>query len=118
MGTYDQFKEMFAKAGVPSGLPNVVCASMSSGLLYSVITMPFEAVKNRMAFQVPTASGELLYRSTFQSMRLVTQKEGFSSLFSGFLPYYGRCGGHTVTMFVAVEQLRKFYISTKTPKQA
>ena len=28
---------------------------------------------------------------------------------SGFLPYYGRCGGHTVTMFVFVDQLRLLY---------
>ncbi|EOD19879.1 hypothetical protein EMIHUDRAFT_255560 [Emiliania huxleyi CCMP1516] len=29
---------------------------------------------------------------------------------SGFLAYYrGRCGGHTVTMFVFVDQLRLLY---------
>lgn len=32
---------------------NVFAASMSSGLLYSLITMPFESAKNRMAAQKP-----------------------------------------------------------------
>lgn len=109
VGTYDQFKEMYANAGIPRGIPNVFCASMTAGLLYSCITMPFEAVKNRMAFQQPGPNGELLYRSTFQSLKHITATEGFFSLYNGFLAYYGRCGGHTVTMFIAVEQLRKFY---------
>jgi len=109
VGTYDQFRQMYARAGVPEGLPNVFCASMTAGLLYSLITMPFEAVKNRMASQEPNAKGELVYKNTFQSMRLIVQKEGFMSLYAGYIPYYCRCGGHTVTMFVAVEQLRRMY---------
>ena len=107
VGTYDQFLELYEKWGVKKGTPTVFCASMTAGLIYSLITMPFEAVKNRMAFQKPDpATGILLYRSTFQSMKLIVTKEGFLSFYSGFLPYYGRCGGHTVTMFLAVQQLR------------
>lgn len=109
VGTYDQFKEMYANAGVPRGIPNVFCAAMTAGLLYSCITMPFEAVKNRMAFQTPGPNGELVYKTTFQSLKHIVRTEGFMSFYSGFLPYYGRCGGHTVSMFIAVEQLRKMY---------
>ena len=109
VGTYDQFKEMYANAGVPKGIPNVFCASMTAGLIYSLITMPFEAVKNRMAFQTPGPNGELMYKTTLQSMKRIIQTEGFLSFYSGYLAYYGRCGGHTVLMFIAVEQLRKMY---------
>lgn len=35
-----------------SGLSNQFASSMSAGLIYSIITMPFETAKNRMAFQV------------------------------------------------------------------
>ena len=39
----------------------VFYASMTSGLIYSVITMPLETAKNRMAFQKPDAvTGTLL----------------------------------------------------------
>ena len=107
VGTYDQFLGIYEKWGVPKGTPTVFCASMTAGLLYSLITMPFEAVKNRMAFQKPDpVTGQLPYKTTFQSMKNIVAKEGFLSFYSGFLPYYGRCGGHTVTMFLAVEQLR------------
>ena len=32
-----------------------------------------------------------------------------SGPWNGFAPYYGRCGGHTVTMFIFVDQIRTFY---------
>jgi solute carrier family 25 oxoglutarate transporter 11 len=82
---------------------------MSSGLLYSVITMPLESAKNRMAFQQPGPDGVLPYRTTVQTLRTIAAKEGVMTLWSGFLPYYGRCGGHSVTMFVFVEVLRDMY---------
>ena len=42
-------------------------------------------------------------------MSKVARTEGLLSLWYGFLPYYGRCGGHTVTMFFFVEEIRKTY---------
>jgi len=111
VGTYDQFRETYKNLGVPEGLPNVFAASMTSGLLYSLITMPFETAKNRMAFQKKLPDGTLPYKTTFQTFAKIARAEGVLALWNGFLPYYGRCGGHTVTMFIFVEQLRKFYHS-------
>mmetsp|Transcript_49687 Transcript_49687/g.165997 ORF Transcript_49687/g.165997 Transcript_49687/m.165997 type:complete len:88 (+) Transcript_49687:806-1069(+) len=83
---------------------------MSAGLIYSIITMPFETAKNRMAFQTPDpATGKLPFTGTMQTIGAVARSSGPLSLWSGFLPYYGRCGGHTVTMFVFVDQLRILY---------
>lgn len=52
VGTYDQFREMYRNMGVKHELLNVFYASMTSGLIYAIATMPFETAKNRMAFQV------------------------------------------------------------------
>lgn len=52
VGTYDQFREMYQGMGVKSELLSVFYASMTSGLIYAIATMPFETAKNRMAFQV------------------------------------------------------------------
>ena len=111
VGTFDQNKELYETyAGMKRGTyPNVFAAAFTSGLMYSIITMPFESAKNRMAFQQPDAKGVLPYRSTFQTMRSVAGKEGVLSLWNGFAPYYGRCGGHTVSMFIFVELLRGMY---------
>lgn len=112
VATLDQFKEMYASMlnQKKNSIPNVFCAAMTSGLLYSIATMPLEASKNRMAAQkADPKTGKLPYTSTLQLMKAVTKKEGFLTLYNGFLPYYARCGGHTVSMFIIVQLLRDNY---------
>jgi len=108
VATFDQFKQLF-KPVLGSGLANTFASSMAAGLIYSLITMPLESAKNRMAFQKPDAAGKLPYSSTVQTVTSVARTEGTLALWNGFIPYYGRCGGHTVGMFIAVDYFRKLY---------
>jgi solute carrier family 25 oxoglutarate transporter 11 len=83
---------------------------MTSGLIYSIVTAPLETAKNRMAFQKPDpVTGQKLYRSTVQTILSVAKTDGVLALWNGFPPYYLRCGGHTVCMFISVEYFRKLY---------
>ena len=112
VATLDQFKEMYVNllGQKVNSIPNVFCAAMTSGLIYSVATMPLEATKNRMASQKPDpTTGKLKYTGTLQTLKLVTRTEGFLAFYNGFLPYYIRCGGHTVSMFIFVQLLRDSY---------
>ncbi len=114
VGTYDQFRQLFKEWGATGDNINNFYASMASGLIYSLITMPFETAKNRMAFQRPDpVTGQRPYTGALQTMRSIVAKEGITKLWAGFPPYYLRCGGHTVVMFMSVEWLRKFYLSNK-----
>jgi solute carrier family 25 (mitochondrial oxoglutarate transporter), member 11 len=116
VATLDQFKELYAKtlSQQPDSIPNVFCAAMTSGLIYSVATMPLEACKNRMASQkADKTTGLLPYTGIVQTIRKVGAAEGFLALYNGFLPYYLRCGGHTVTMFIFVQMIRDFYTTPK-----
>lgn len=108
VGTNDQFKVFYKeKFGVTNEISNVFCAAMSSGLLYSIVTMPFETCKNRMAFQKPDpATGKLPFTGTAQAITKIMKTDGILALWNGFIPYYLRCGGHTVFMFMAIQQLR------------
>lgn len=112
VATLDQFKELYVQQfnQKKNSIPNVFCAAMTSGLLYSIATMPLEAAKNRMASQNPDKiTGKLPYNGTVQTIKAVSAKEGFFALYNGFLPYYARCGGHTVSMFVIVQIMRDAY---------
>jgi len=112
VGTYDQLKATFNKLGVTGKFSNVFCASMTSGLFYASVTMPFETAKNRMASQRPDPLTKLLpYRSTTQTISTIAKTEGVLSLWNGFWPYYLRCGGHTVFCFIIVEQLKSAYLN-------
>lgn len=109
VGTYDQFKDMYKKM-VGNEMLSVFYASMTSGLIYSLVTMPFETAKNRMAFQrADPMTGVRPYTGALQTMQSIISKEGILRLWAGFPPYYLRCGGHTVTMFLSVEWLRSLY---------
>jgi len=113
VGTFDQGKEFYEnKFGIQRGTTlNVFCAAMTSGLFYSLVTMPLESAKNRMAFQkMDPVTGEYMYKSTTQTVMKVAKAEGVLALWNGFAPYYARCGGHTTCMFVAVTWLRGLYL--------
>jgi solute carrier family 25 (mitochondrial oxoglutarate transporter), member 11 len=115
VATLDQFKVLFCNllGQEKDSLTNVFSSAMSSGLIYSVATMPLEASKNRMASQKKDpVTGKLPYTGTLQTLRLITKKEGFMAFYKGFFPYYVRCGGHTVSMFIFVQLLRDFYTTT------
>lgn len=108
VGTLDQFKQNYREFGITGKISNVFAAAMSSGLLYSVATMPLETAKNRIAFQKPDpTTGQMAYRSAVQTVMKIFKDEGIGALYSGFQPYYLRCGGHTVTMFVFLEMIRQ-----------
>eukprot|EP00929_Paragymnodinium_shiwhaense_P040301 TRINITY_DN21057_c0_g1_i1.p1 TRINITY_DN21057_c0_g1~~TRINITY_DN21057_c0_g1_i1.p1 ORF type:complete len:300 (+),score=56.52 TRINITY_DN21057_c0_g1_i1:70-969(+) len=112
VATYDQFKTVYGSLGL-NGNANVAASSFTAGLVYSVMTMPFESAKNRMAFQQPDAAGKLPYTSTMQTLQSVAKAEGAGALFNGFGPYFLRCGGHTVLMFLCVEKLQAMYRATQ-----
>jgi len=112
VATLDQFKELYADvlSQKKNSIPNVFCAAMTSGLIYSIATMPLEASKNRMASQkADPVTKKFPYTGTLQTIRTVTKQEGFLALYNGYLPYYLRCGGHTVSMFIIVQLLRDMY---------
>ena len=113
VATLDQFKSLYQDllGQKRNSISNVFCAAMTSGLIYSLATMPLEAAKNRMASQKPDPkTGKLPYTGTFQTLSKVASENGFLALYNGFFPYYLRCGGHTVSMFIMVQIIRDYYV--------
>lgn len=109
VATMDQFKDIYCYylKQQKDSLSNVFSSAMTAGLIYSLATMPLEACKNRMASQTKDPiTGQIPYKTVVQTLRKVSAEEGFLALYNGFFPYYLRCGGHTVAMFVIVQMLR------------
>lgn len=57
--------------------------------------------------QVKGPDGKLPYTSLPGTIGKIAKAEGVVSLWNGFTPYFARCGGHTVFMFLFLEQYRK-----------
>jgi solute carrier family 25 oxoglutarate transporter 11 len=93
VATLDQFKTLYQDlfSQKRNSIPNVFCAAMTSGLIYSLATMPLEAAKNRMASQkVDPKTGKLPFTGTVQTLTKVASEMGFMALYNGFIPYYLR----------------------------
>lgn len=56
-------------------------------------------------------TGLLKYKGAIQTIGTVARMEGLLSLWNGFPPYYLRCGGHTVAMFIFVEYIRAMMLN-------
>eukprot|EP00386_Alphamonas_edax_P012415 GDKI01038787.1.p1 GENE.GDKI01038787.1~~GDKI01038787.1.p1 ORF type:complete len:354 (-),score=46.20 GDKI01038787.1:97-1134(-) len=105
MASYDQAKDTLTKWGL-SGIPLHLSASLTSGFLYCAASLPFDIAKTRMQNQNTPAGQTPVYRNIVQTIARIIQLEGVTSLWKGFLPYFGRGGGHTVFMFLCLEQLK------------
>jgi solute carrier family 25 oxoglutarate transporter 11 len=107
LATYDKFKSLLKQyASMHEGLALHFSASLLSGLVYSFVSLPLDTAKTRMQTQAPV-NGQLLYKSTLQTLGLIFKNEGLGSLWKGFTAYFARGGGHTIFMFIFLEQYRK-----------
>jgi solute carrier family 25 oxoglutarate transporter 11 len=113
LATYDEAKRQFLSLapGVfkKNGKETTslhLAASLTSGLIYSAVSLPLDIAKTRMQNQFPGPDGKLPYKNLFQTVGKVLSQEGAFALWKGFLPYFMRSGGHTVGMFLFLEQYR------------
>mmetsp|Transcript_25187 Transcript_25187/g.62358 ORF Transcript_25187/g.62358 Transcript_25187/m.62358 type:complete len:306 (-) Transcript_25187:619-1536(-) len=105
-GSYDQAKEVLMAMTPLKGVGLHFSASLISGFTYSAASLPFDIAKTRMQNQ-KTPAGEIpQYRNIFQTMWRIGSLEGPLSLWKGFWPYFGRGGGHSIFMFLWLEQLK------------
>ncbi|XP_033243910.1 mitochondrial 2-oxoglutarate/malate carrier protein-like [Drosophila miranda] len=107
LASYSQLKGYFHQY-INEGFLLHLTASMMSGFMTTVASMPLDMAKTRIQNQkVVDGKGE--YRGTMDVLFKVTRNEGFFSMWKGFTPYLCRIGPHTVFAFVFLEQLNKAY---------
>ncbi|XP_053611048.1 mitochondrial 2-oxoglutarate/malate carrier protein-like [Plodia interpunctella] len=107
LGTYQQAREMFL-AVVRDGVALHFCASMVSGLVTTIASMPVDIIKTRIQ---NAAKGQ----SQLSVVTNLLRNEGLFSLWKGFLPYYARLGPHTVLTFIFLEQMNAAYFRLTEP---
>eukprot|EP01029_Cantina_marsupialis_P030288 TRINITY_DN8131_c0_g1_i1.p1 TRINITY_DN8131_c0_g1~~TRINITY_DN8131_c0_g1_i1.p1 ORF type:complete len:306 (+),score=83.23 TRINITY_DN8131_c0_g1_i1:261-1178(+) len=107
---YDQMKTVYKNyLGMKDGVPLHFAGALSAGLIYSYCSLPLDTAKTRMQNQVVSAEGKLMYRSIPQTLGMIAKQEGPTALWRGFSSYFARSGGHTVFMFLCLEQYRKLF---------
>jgi solute carrier family 25 oxoglutarate transporter 11 len=109
LATYSQAKQAILGSGyIQDGIFCHFVASMISGLVTTIASMPVDIVKTRLQSMKYT-DGKPEYKGAVDVITRVVQKEGFFSLWKGFTPYYFRLGPHTVLTFIFLEQANIAY---------
>nr|XP_011454174.2 mitochondrial 2-oxoglutarate/malate carrier protein [Crassostrea gigas] len=109
LSSYSQVKQFFLdKNVIKDGLLLHFVSSMISGFVTTVFSMPVDIVKTRIQ-NMKTIDGKPEYKGATDVFLRTVRKEGFFSLWKGFLPYYFRLGPHTVLTFIFIEQMNKMY---------
>lgn len=83
-------------------------ASMFSGFVTTVASMPVDMAKTRIQ-NMKIVNGIPEYAGTFDVLGKVIKIEGVFALWKGFTPYFCRLGPHTVITFILLEQLNTAY---------
>ncbi|EPY35230.1 solute carrier family 25 (mitochondrial oxoglutarate transporter), member 11 [Strigomonas culicis] len=79
-------------------------ASIITAFIYSMVTMPVEVARVRMSAEAKAPKGvEKKYHNAVQCVARVIREEGAKAIFTSYVPYFGRCGSHTVVCFFAIE---------------
>ncbi|CAM9469640.1 unnamed protein product [Scytosiphon promiscuus] len=114
--TYDQAKTALVPILGDNKVTHLASA-LTAAVVYSFSSLPLDSAKTRMQSQPPSTDGKpMKYTSTLQTLSYVVKKEGFTSLWKGFTPYFARGGTHTVLMFMFKEEYtrmaRTYYSSS------
>jgi len=110
LGGYSYFKQTLLQTkSFKDNFYTHFTASMMSGLLCSVASLPVDITKTRLQMMKPV-DGVAPYRGTFDCLVKVVKFEGVSALWKGFTPYYLRLGPQTTLSLVFLEQLKKLFM--------
>lgn len=135
LASYTQAKQYLVSSGhFQEGIKLHFVASMFSGLITTIASMPVDIAKTRYVIFIirlkfataqkchvtpfsscslqsmkVSADGKAEYRGTVDVLSRVVRQEGIFALWKGFTPYFCRLGPHTVLTFIFLEQLNTAY---------
>lgn len=103
LASYDIFKkELLQRTNMGDNLYTHFSASFLAGFVATTVCSPVDVIKTRvMSAKTQESMVSLITR--------VTQQEGFSWMFKGWVPSFTRLGPHTIATFMFLEQHKKLW---------
>ncbi|XP_020086922.1 mitochondrial uncoupling protein 2-like isoform X1 [Ananas comosus] len=103
LASYDQVKQTILKIpGFTDSVFTHLLAGLVAGFFAVCIGSPVDVVKSRMM-------GDSTYKSTVDCFIKTLKNDGPLAFYKGFIPNFGRLGSWNVIMFLALEQVKKFF---------
>jgi solute carrier family 25 oxoglutarate transporter 11 len=112
LGTNEEVKERLSKDYGMKGFQLVATSAMIASVVVCVASNPMDTAKVRMQQQiVDPVTGEKPYPNMAATLVKMVRNEGPLALWKGFFPWYIRGGGHTIFLFLFLEEFKKVYQS-------
>lgn len=100
LATYDQSKEMLTPV-VGTGTTNNLMASVISGVVAAVVTLPFDMIKTRIQRMHKNTEGKMPYKGVFDCGTKIVKNEGPFALWKGLGTFCVRVAPHAcITLLV------------------
>jgi solute carrier family 25 oxoglutarate transporter 11 len=90
-----------------------IAASLCSGVVAAIISLPFDNVKTKLQKMKAGADGVMPYKGVIDCMQKTSKLEGPSKLWVGIVTYYFRVAPHAVISLVTNDYLRSNLIKPK-----
>lgn len=108
LATYEQAKEAIMRTGLGDNMLTYSLASAVSAIAATTASIPLDSAKTRVQ-NMRVINGVPEYSGMLDALRQTAAKDGFSSLWRGFTPYFLRLGPHTLLTFLCLEKLKATY---------
>lgn len=109
LASYSQVKSQLVKSfAMDDGIKLHFFASMTSGFLTTVASMPVDLAKTSIQ-NMKYVEGKPEYKGTMDVLVKIARKDGIFALWKGFTPYFCRLGPHTVLTFIFLEQFTNLF---------
>jgi len=110
LGVNEEVKERLSKDYNMKGFPLVVASAVIASVVVCVSSNPLDTAKVRMQGQkLDPITGEKPYPNLPVTIMKMIRNEGPLSLWKGLFPWYIRGGGHTIFLFIFLEEYKKLY---------
>jgi len=110
LGTNEEVKERLSKDYGMKGFQLVATSAIIASVVVCVASNPLDTAKVRMQQQKPDpVTGEKPYPNMPTTIMKMVKNEGPLSLWKGLFPWYIRGGGHTIFLFLFLEEYKKLY---------
>jgi len=110
LGTNEEVKERLSKDYGMKGFSLVATSAMIASVVVCVASNPLDTAKVRMQQQQPDpVTGKKPYPNMAVTLMKMVSQEGPLALWKGLGPWYIRGGGHTIFLFIFLEEYKKLY---------
>ena len=104
--TYDEIKEWFNKRSEVKDTQSIrLKASAVSGIVLSLVSLPFDNVKTKMQKMTKDANGNYPYKGIFDCFKKSVQREGVAGLWVGYPTFYMRVAPHAMLVLLVQDFL-------------